>query len=145
MIHLHVHSNFSFLDGASPPDRLIQRAAELEMPALALTDQHGLYAALRFIQAARAQGIKPIVGTELCLQRNDLDPSLPHNPHLILLAKDRLGYANLCRIITRAQLDHQDDPQIALPDLASHSAGLIALSGCRRDEIASFLLASRRD
>jgi error-prone DNA polymerase len=68
MIHLHVHSNFSFLDGASPPDRLLQRAAELEMPALALTDHHGLYGMVRFIQAARALSIKPIIGAELCVR-----------------------------------------------------------------------------
>ena len=156
MIHLHVHSNFSFLDGASPPDRLVHRAAELGMPALALTDHHGLYGVVRFIQAARAYGIKPIVGMEICLRRGTqtwptrdqataCSPSLPGNPHLVLLAKDRRGYGNLCRIITKAQLDYQDDPQIALSDLAPHREGLIALSGCRRGEIAAHLLAGRRE
>jgi error-prone DNA polymerase len=143
LIHLHVHSNFSFLDGASPPDRLLSRAAELEMPALALTDHHGLYGIVRFIQAARAHGIKPIVGVEICLQPES--PDLPIKPHLVLLARDRAGYANLCRIITRAQLGHQDDPHIALSDLAPHAAGLIALSGCRRGEIAQHLLWKRPD
>jgi error-prone DNA polymerase len=141
MIHLHVHSNFSFLDGASPPDRLLQRAAELEMPALALTDHHGLYGMVRFLHAARAYGIKPIIGAEICLRTDD--PLA--RPHLVLLAKDRSGYANLCRIITRAQLDFQDDPRIGFSDLAPHAGGLIALSGCRRGEIASHLLAGRRD
>src|SRR5438270_8941588 len=108
MIHLHVHSNFSFLDGASPPDRLVQRAAEMEMPALALTDHHGLYGAVRFLHAARAAGIKPIIGVEICL-RPETDELTGRKPHLVLLARDRQGYANLCRIITRAQLDYQDD------------------------------------
>jgi error-prone DNA polymerase len=141
MIHLHVHSNFSFLDGASPPDRLLRRAAELEMPALALTDHHGLYGVVRFLHAASAHGIKPIVGAEICLRTDD--PLA--RPHLVLLAKDRGGYANLCRIITRAQLDFQDDPRISFSDLTLHTGGLIALSGCRRGEIASHLLAGRRD
>jgi error-prone DNA polymerase len=144
MIHLHVHSNFSFLDGASPPDRLLRRARDLGMSALALTDHHGLYGVVRFIHAARAHGIKPIIGAELSLRKEEADGSIA-NPHLVLLAKDRRGYANLCRIITRAQLDYQDDPQIALSDLAPHADGLIALSGCRRGEIPSYLLAGDRD
>src|SRR5947209_2802411 len=135
MIHLHVHSNFRFLDGASPPDRLIERAAALGMPALAVTDHHGLYGAVRFMQAARLHGIKPIIGAEVTLTLTEDHPLYGAKPHLVLLAKNRRGYANLCRIITRAQLDHQDDPQVALTDIASMSEGLIALSGCRRGEI----------
>src|SRR5579872_4020061 len=77
MIHLHVHSNFSFLDGASPPDRLLQRAAELGMPALALTDHHGLYGAVRFIHAARALNVKPIVGVEICILEDDASAHSP--------------------------------------------------------------------
>ncbi|HEX6508918.1 MAG TPA: DNA polymerase III subunit alpha [Chloroflexota bacterium] len=145
MIHLHVHSNFSFLDGASPPDRLLRRAKELGMSALALTDHHGLYGAVRFIHAARAHGIKPIIGAEICLRQEE-DELLPGaKPHLLLLVKDRHGYSNLCRIITRAQLDYQDDPQIALSDLVPYAEGLIALSGCRRGEIPSLLLAGERE
>lgn len=147
MIHLHVHSNFSFLDGASPPDRLLQRAAELEMPALALTDHYGLYGAVRFIEAARVHNIKPIVGVEICLQQERHSPAGTY--HLVLLARDRRGYANLCRIVTAAQLGCQDDPQskgeyVSLADIAAHAEGLIALSGCRRGEIASYLLAGDR-
>ncbi|HLJ69329.1 MAG TPA: DNA polymerase III subunit alpha [Chloroflexota bacterium] len=166
MIHLHVHSNFSFLDGASPPDRLLQRAAELGMPALALTDHHGLYGAVRFIHAARALNVKPIVGVEICILEDDASAHSPptgsrglsalsrssrkqgwgeRRPHLVLLARNRQGYGNLCRIITQAQLDYQDDPRIALADITPHAAGLIALSGCRRGEIASHLLAGRHE
>src|SRR5919205_1620018 len=125
MIHLHVHSNFSFLDGASSPERLLERAAALGMSSLALTDHHGLYGAVRFIQAAKVHGIKPILGAEISLALDGEHPLHGTRPHLVLLAKDRTGYAGLCRIITKAQLDHQDDPHIALSDIASCSAGLI--------------------
>ncbi len=144
MIHLHVHSNFSFLDGATPPDRLVEKAKALEMPALALTDHHGLYGSVRFMQAARLHGIKPIIGAEIALSLDRGNLLAPVSPHLVLLARDRRGYANLCRIISTAQLDHQNDPQIALSDLAPWSEGLTALSGCRRGEVASHLLAGRR-
>jgi DNA-directed DNA polymerase III PolC len=144
MIHLHVHSNFSFLDGATPPDRLVEKAKALGMPALALTDHHGLYGSVRFMQAAKLHGIKPIIGAEIALSLDRDDPLAPARPHLVLLARDRRGYANLCRIISKAQLDHQDDPQIALRDLAPWSEGLTALSGCRRGEVAAHLLAGRR-
>jgi error-prone DNA polymerase len=144
MIHLHVHSNFSFLDGATPPDRLVERAKALGMPALALTDHHGLYGSVRFMQAARLHGIKPIIGAEIALSLERDNPLAPARPHLVLLARDRRGYANLCRIISQAQLDHQDDPQIALSDLAPWTEGLTALSGCRKGEVASLLLAGRR-
>lgn len=143
MIHLHVHSNFSFLDGASPPDRLLRRARELDMPALALTDHHGLYGAVRFMHAARLCDIQPIIGAEICLRSEAPNLLHPQKPHLVLLAKDHRGYGNLCRIITKAQLDYQDDPQITLSDLAPHVGGLIALSGCRRGEIPAHLLAGR--
>ncbi|HEX8919165.1 MAG TPA: DNA polymerase III subunit alpha [Chloroflexota bacterium] len=141
MIHLHVHSSFSFLDGASSPDQLVQRAAEMGMKALALTDHHGLYGIVRFMKAARAHGIKPIIGAEICLSGES--PADRH--HLVLLAKNRQGYANLCRIITKAQLDHQDDPHLTFADLVPYREGLIALSGCRRGEIAAYLLQDRRD
>jgi error-prone DNA polymerase len=142
VIHLHAHSNFSFLDGASPPDRLLQRAAELEMPALALTDHNGLYGMVRFLHAARAQGIKPIVGAEMYIRLPEDDSA--EKAHFVLLAKNREGYGNLCRIITRAQLDYQDDPQITLDDLAPHAGGLIALTACRRGEVAASLLRGDR-
>jgi error-prone DNA polymerase len=145
MIHLHVHSNFSFLDGASSPERLLERAAELGMPALALTDHHGLYGAVRFMHAAKAYQVKPIIGVEISLRLDASSPLLGHQPHLVLLAKDRRGYANLCHVITKAQLDYQDDPQIALADVLPYRENLIALSACRRGEIPMLLRAGRRE
>lgn len=145
MIHLHVHSNFSFLDGATPPDRLVEKAKALGMSSLALTDHHGLYGSVRFMQAARLHGIKPIIGAEIALSLDRDDSLAPARPHLVLLARNRRGYANLCRIISKAQLDHQDDPQITLSDLAPWTQGLTALSGCRRGEVATRLLAGTRE
>ncbi|HEV3311513.1 MAG TPA: DNA polymerase III subunit alpha [Chloroflexota bacterium] len=130
--HLHVHSNFSFLDGATPPERLLERAAELSMPTLALTDHHGLYGAVRFMQAAAAYGVKPIIGVEVEVQDSA-------RSHLTLLAKNRAGYAALCRIVTRAQLDHQDDPHIALDDIAPLAREIVALSGCPRGQVPAAL------
>ena len=141
MIHLHVHSNFSFLDGASPPERLAQRAAELGMPALALTDHDGLYGAVRFLQAAVAYNIKPIIGLEVAVEGTGLLPGAADagRYHLVLLAENRAGYSSLSRIVTRAQLDHQDDPWISFDDLSRLTQGVIALSGCARGEVASAL------
>jgi error-prone DNA polymerase len=154
-IHLHTHSNFSFLDGATPPERLIQRAAELQMPALALTDHHGLYGAVRFMQAAVAMNIKPILGVEIVVQpaaperdrrgwsspfkRQSTSGSSADGFHLVLLAKNRKGYSSLCRIVSKAQLDHQDDPKITLDDLAPLAKHVIALSACTRGELACAL------
>ncbi|HZT97921.1 MAG TPA: DNA polymerase III subunit alpha, partial [Chloroflexota bacterium] len=141
-VHLHVHSNFSFLDGASPPERLLERAGELGMGSLALTDHHGLYGAVRFMQAATALNVKPILGVEIDVQGSHLlsgTARAREKYHLVLLATSRQGYSNLCRIVTRAQLDHQDDPQISLPDLVPLTQDVIALSGCCRGEVASAL------
>ena len=115
------------------PEDLVQRAAEYEMPALALTDHDALYGAPRFDRAARQAGIKPIFGAEITLVNG--------GGHLTLLAENDTGYANLCRLITLARRD-QAKGFAALPWrlLANHHEGLIALSGCRRGEIARALL-----
>ncbi|MFQ6132969.1 MAG: DNA polymerase III subunit alpha, partial [Armatimonadota bacterium] len=136
--HLHVHSCFSMQDGAADIGRLVSRAAELDMPALAVTDHEGLYGAVRFYQACCQAGIKPIVGAELTLEEGDW--------HLVLLAQNQQGYANLCYLISRAQLAHRDeDPRLAWEELAAHSQHLIALSGCARGEVPGLLFSGRRD
>lgn len=145
MIHLHVHSHFSFLDGASSPDVLLRQASALGMTALALTDHNGLYGLVRFLHAARACDIKPIAGTEIVLRLDETHPLSGQKPHLVLLAQNRTGYANLCRIITRTQLDYQDDPQITLDDLAAHTEGVICLSACRRGEVSSLVASGHRE
>jgi len=102
------------------------------MPALGLTEHDGLYGMVKFIVAAREVGIKPIIGAEL---------TLDGGYHLTLLAQNQIGYSNLCRLITRAQLDHEKgDPSLAWKHLEGHTDGLLALSGCHRGEIAQHLL-----
>jgi len=132
-VELHCHSNFSLLDGASHPEDLVSLAADLGMPALALTDHDGLYGAIRFYKACIKAGIKPVIGAEIALEDGN---------HITLLARNNKGYANLCRLITRAQLKNKKgSPALDLSGLARHSSGLICLSGCRRGEIASLILS----
>lgn len=131
-VHLHVHSPFSFLDGASSLEELVELAAAQGMPAMALTDHNNLSAAVKFWQLAMDKGIKPIIGAEL---------DLAQGFHLVLLAQNNVGYRNLCRLITQAHLQNPRlQPKCAWRDLAAHQEGLIALSGCRRGEIPGLLL-----
>lgn len=120
-IELHCHSNFSLLDGASHPEELAARAAELGLPALTLTDHDAVYGAIRFVDAARAHNLHPILGVEL---------SLAGGHHLTLLAENSAGWHNLCALITAAR-QHAPKGQAALPYvvLREHTHGLIALSG----------------
>ncbi|MCL4534934.1 MAG: DNA polymerase III subunit alpha [Bacteroidetes bacterium] len=135
-VELHCHSNYSMLDGASHPEELVARAKELGMEALAITDHDGLYGAVRFWQSAIQEGIQPIIGTEVTLEGG---------AHLTLLAEDRDGYSNLCRLISTAQLTHDKHRAALAPAvLAKHSKGLICLSGCRNGGIPSLLLAGNR-
>src|SRR5438094_3694332 len=106
---LHCHSNYSFLEGASHPEELVARARDLEMPALAITDRNGLYGAVKFFGAAERAGIQPIVGTELTIDDGSPPPKdrvdYDHwGDRLLLLAEDKVGYMNLCRLISAAQM-----------------------------------------
>jgi error-prone DNA polymerase len=132
-VELHCHSNFSFLDGASHIEELVLRAAELGHKALALTDHDGLHGAMEFAQCARAWGVRPITGAEV---------TLASGHHLTLLCETQRGYANLCRLLTHAHLDHErGSPRVELDVLARHTEGLIALSGCRAGEVPSLAAA----
>jgi error-prone DNA polymerase len=97
-IHLHVHSQYSFLDGASTLDRLLEKAQALNMPALALTDHNRLTGAIRFYDKAMKLGIKPITGSEVTLEGGY---------HLTLLCKNMTGYSNLCRLLTESVKQRQ--------------------------------------
>jgi error-prone DNA polymerase len=134
-VELHCHTNYSMLDGASHPEELLDRAQELGMDRLAVTDHDGLYGIVRFWRGALERGIKPIIGAEL---------TLDGGYHLTLLARDNTGYSNLSRLISHAQLTHSKG-QASLPfaALADHREGVICLSGCSRGEIASHLMAHR--
>lgn len=131
-VHLHCHSPFSFLDGAATIQALVARAAEMGMPALALTDHDNLCGAVQFQKKALAAGVKPIQGVEVTLENGH---------HLVLLAKGPEGYSNLCRILTGAHLGNPRlHPKTSLQSLSEHSEGLFALSGCRRGEIPDLIL-----
>jgi error-prone DNA polymerase len=130
--HLHVHSDYSFLDGASNLDALLAQCARLEMPTLAVTDHDNLCLAVRFLKAAKAADLKPILGAEI---------TLTGGHHLTLLAQNRTGYANLCQLLTHAHLTNErGKPQTSKSALAAHHDGLIALSGCWRGEVPSRIL-----
>ena len=119
-IHLHVHSYFSFYDGTAGVEQLVRRAAELGMPALALTDYNGVYGAVRFIETARAVGIKPIIGAEVTVDEAG---------KLVLLARNLKGYANLCRIISDAMMSDPFEPLVTRESLSVNSGELFALLG----------------
>ena len=136
-VELHCHSNFSILDGASRPEDLVARASDIGTPALALTDHDGLYGIIPFYKACLAAGLKPVIGAEMTLKNGS---------HITLLAKNNRGYSNLCRLITRAHLEHRKgSPAIDKKDLAHYSGDLICLSGCRKGEISTLTASGRTE
>jgi len=124
---LHAHSAYSFLDGASLPEELAVRAAELGYTALALTDHDGVYGSLEFAHAAKAVGLKPITGAET---------TLADGSHVTLLAETPRGYANLCRLLTAAHAHERLNPRLDPSLLAELNEGLVCLSGCARYGLA---------
>ncbi len=134
-IELHAHSSHSLLDGVPSPAELVAHASLCTMPALALTDHVGLYSAVAFIRAAQNAGIKPVLGAEV---------TMSDQSHLTLLVKNKKGYANLCQLLTLAHLGQpKGTARLSYRDLAAHSHGIIALSGCRKGAVAS-RVAERR-
>ena len=149
-VHLHVHSEYSLLDGLSSCNELAERAVELGMPAIALTDHGTMYGTVQFYSACKEAGVKPIIGMETYLapgDRRGRDPQQDRQAyHLELLAMNSTGYQNLMCLATRAQLEgFYYRPRVDKETLAEHSEGLIALSGCGSSELARLILAGRRD
>ena len=147
-VHLHVHSEFSLLDGLSRIPALVQRARELEMPALALTDHGAMFGVVDFYHAAHKAGIKPIIGMEAYLAPNgmrDRDPGRDGRAfHLLLLAENDTGYRNLLAIATASQLEgFYYRPRIDHDYLAAHAAGLICTTGCLSGEVPRALIEGR--
>jgi DNA polymerase-3 subunit alpha len=139
-VHLHVHTEYSLLDGFSNIDKLVQRAKEMDMPALAITDHGTMFGVIDFYNAARKVGIKPIIGVEAYMaarSMSDRDSRLDkRSSHLLLLAENEKGYKNLLKIASAAQLEgFYYFPRIDHEYLAAHSEGLICTSGCMAAEI----------
>jgi DNA polymerase-3 subunit alpha len=145
-VHLHVHTEYSLLDGHARIRPLLQRAAELGMRALAVTDHGALYGAMEFYRAALEAGIRPILGMEAYQaprRYTDRDPKLDASAyHLTLLARNEEGYRNLVRLATKAHLEgFYYRPRIDKDLLAAHSRGLVGLSGCLQGEVCQRILA----
>ena len=141
-VHLHLHTEYSLLDGACRLDKLIDKAHELKFPAMSITDHGVLYGAVDFYQAARKQGIKPIIGCEVYvapgsrLEKKSGSGGRDVYNHLVLLAKDEVGYKNLIKLVTSAHLEgYYYKPRIDKEILAANREGLIALSGCLASEV----------
>src|SRR5436190_12930076 len=145
-VHLHLHSEYSLLDGACRIDRLIDKAAELKFSAVALTDHGVMYGAIDFYQAAREQDIKPIIGCEVYVapgsrfEKKTTAGARDVYHHLVLLAKNEIGYKNLIKLTTDAHLKgYYYKPRIDKEILAECREGLIALSGCLASEIPDLI------
>ncbi|MSU64297.1 MAG: DNA polymerase III subunit alpha [Pedosphaera sp.] len=146
-VHLHLHTEYSLLDGACRLDRLMEKAHELKFGSMAITDHGVMYGAIDFYQAAVAAGIKPIIGCEMYVapaSRFDKKSSTGGRDvynHLLLLAKDEQGYRNLTKLATAAHLEgYYYKPRIDKEILAQHKDGLIVLSGCIASEIPELIL-----
>ena len=139
-VHLHTHTEYSLLDGFSNIKKLVGRAAELEMPALAITDHGTMFGAIDFYNAATDAGIKPIIGLEAYMAARRMTDRQAHfdkkSSHLLLLAQNQTGYQNLLKIASAAQLEgFYYFPRIDHEFLAEHAEGLICTSGCMAAEI----------
>ncbi|PWU05398.1 MAG: DNA polymerase III subunit alpha [Verrucomicrobia bacterium] len=148
-VHLHLHTEYSLLDGAVRISDVMKKAVEYGMPAIAITDHGNLYGAIEFYQAATKAGIKPIIGCELYVapgKRTDRKASSGREAayHLTVLARDNKGYSNLVKLVTAAHLEgYYYKPRVDRDLLACHSEGLIALSGCLKGEVNSQILAGQ--
>jgi DNA polymerase-3 subunit alpha len=149
-VHLHVHTEYSLLDGLSRIDHLVKRAKELDMPALAITDHGAMFGVIDFYRACKAAGIRPIIGMEAYLARRsrfDKDPKLDKRPyHMLLIARSQTGYQNLLKLASLAQLEgYYYRPRVDWELLERYHEGLIATSGCLAAEIPSMITEGRDD
>jgi len=138
-VHLHLHSEFSLVDSTLRLKQLVERAREMGMPAIAVTDQFNMFALVKFYQAAVAAGIKPIVGVDVLISNPD-EPD--HASALVLLCQNQEGYLNLCQLLSKGyqQGQYHGVPYLRRDWIADHSAGLIALSGGRDGNVGQALI-----
>src|SRR2546430_5395550 len=149
-VHLHLHTDYSMLDGACDVEKLVHRVKELRMPAVAMTDHGNIFGAVHFVNAAEKEGVKPIVGCELYVCKKD-DHRIQRTPpegdtynHLLVLAENEEGYRNLVKITSEASLHgFYYKPRVSKKFLAEHSKGLIGLSGCLKGEVAERLMEGK--
>ena len=147
--HLHLHTEYSLLDGACDVKKLVDRVAALGQKSVAMTDHGNIYGAVHFFEAAKAKGVKPILGCELYICKNE-DHRAPgdgdENNHLLVLAENEEGYRNLIRITSEASLHgFYRKPRVSKRYLAEHSQGLIGFSGCLSGELCEELVAGNYD
>jgi DNA polymerase-3 subunit alpha len=151
-VHLHLHTDYSLLDGACDVEKLCQHVQELGMPAVAMTDHGNIFGAVHFVNAAHKHGVKPIIGCELYVCKKG-DHNIERTPpegdtynHLLVLAQNEEGYRNLVKITSEASLHgFYYKPRVSKKFLAEHSAGLIGLSGCLKGEVAERLMENNYD
>ena len=148
--HLHLHTDYSLLDGACDVDKLVKHVHSLGQTAVAMTDHGNIYGAVHFFNAAKEKGIKPILGCELYICKEDdhrakPDPDLKYN-HLLVLAENEEGYRNLVRLTSEAALHgFYRKPRVSKDFLAKHAAGLIGFSGCLAGEVAQHIMEGKYD
>ncbi len=146
-VHLHLHTDYSLLDGACNIEKLCKRVERLGMPAVAMTDHGNIFGAVEFVTNAHKHGVKPIVGCELYICKKE-DHNVERTPpegdtynHLLVLAENEEGYRNLVKITSEASLHgFYYKPRVSKKFLAEHSRGLIGLSGCLKGEVAERLM-----
>ena len=146
-VHLHLHSQYSLLDGANRLDDVIAAAKAAGMPAMALTDHGNMFGAIEFYNRARAAGVKPIVGVEAYVAQGDhrdRTPGKGSSNHLVLLARDETGYRNLLKLTSAAYLaGFYYKPRVDKELLRRHSAGIVALSACLKGEVNEKIVANQ--
>ena len=146
-VHLHLHTDYSLLDGACEIGKLMERAVALNMPAVAMTDHGNMFGAVKFYEAAKKHNIKPIIGCEVYVapaSRFDRSADSERPNHLVLLCENEKGYRNLVKLASSAYIEgFYYKPRIDKDMLARHSEGLIGLSACLRGEVAVSLMSDR--
>ncbi|MBS5645045.1 MAG: PHP domain-containing protein, partial [Clostridiales bacterium] len=148
-VHLHVHSEYSLLDGASRISDLISRAKELGQKAIAITDHGAMYGVVDFYLEAKKQGVKPLLGCELYIVQGDLHEKLTaarEYAHLVVLAKDNEGYKNLMRLCSIGFVEgYYYKPRVDYNTLRKYAGGLVCLSACIAGDVPSHLLRGEKN